>query len=195
MTASRCNIGSFNILLCPTLSCTGGHYSKSRKPYDQLPPGRSCSSSITLRMQYATPCVRSAKICRSTLSSSQSTCSCERAIDIFTLIRMMSHYVWHKHLLSRKALGYMGRHSLPKASTMLVLSFTEPDLESGHPNFTVTSPTARDAPRWGSREVVCTPPLLSEKREAQDRPDGVGRGILRTIMGDLRSFRTSSPVL
>jgi hypothetical protein len=94
-----------------------------------------------------------------------------------------------------KALGYIGRHCLPKASTMLVFNLIEPDLETGYPNFTIHSSNARDAPRWGSREVVCTPPLLSEKREAKDRPDGVGRGILRTIIGNLRSFRSSSSVL
>lgn len=191
----RSNIGRFIIGSCPTMSCPGGHYSKSRKPYNHGSLGRSFSSSITLLMQYATPWVRSANICRSTLSSNQSTCSLERAIDSLTLIRIVSHYVWHKHLLSMRTLGYMGRQCLPKASIMSQYSFIRPNLVLGLSNFTIHSSNARDAPRWGSREVVCTPPFLSEKREAQDRPDGVGRGILRTIMGDLRSFRTSSPVL
>jgi hypothetical protein len=185
---------------CPTMSCRGGHCSKSRKPYDLGSPRHpSIFSSIHLRMQYATPCVRSANICFSTLSSSQSICSCDSAMDSFTLFRMVPYYVRQKHLLSKKTMEGMGGHGPTKKASAMSLNSLSTRVRSSSRlvrSFPVLNIVRDGAPeRDASTISECTPPLSSGKGWAQDHPDASKLGIEGTIEGQDRSPRPSSPVL
>ncbi|OPX65623.1 MAG: hypothetical protein A4E30_00294 [Methanomassiliicoccales archaeon PtaB.Bin215] len=85
--------GRLNILPCHTMSYRGERCFENRKPHYLGSPRCSFSSSMQRRTQYAIPCVRSANTCLDTLSSIHSSCSCDSAIDIFTLFRMSrSHH-------------------------------------------------------------------------------------------------------